>query len=43
MRGMAGRAAIGLVVVFVWASFASAQTQDAETIHVPKTKPFLKN
>ena len=42
MRGMAGRAAIGLAVVCVWASFASAQTQDDETIHVPKTKTLFE-
>jgi hypothetical protein len=39
---MAGRAAVGLAVVFVWASFASAQTQDDETIHVPKTKTLFE-
>jgi hypothetical protein len=42
MRGIAGRAAIGLAVVFMWASFASAQTQDDETIHVPKTKTLFE-
>ena len=42
MRGMAGRAAVGLAVVFVWGSFASAQTQDDETIHVPKTKTLFE-
>jgi hypothetical protein len=28
--------------MFVWASFASAQTQDDETIHVPKTKTLFE-
>jgi hypothetical protein len=42
MRGIAGRAAIGLAVVFVWASLASAQTQDDEAIHVPKTKTLFE-
>jgi hypothetical protein len=42
MRGIAGRAATGLAVVFIWASFASAQTQDDETIHVPKTKTLFE-
>src|ERR1700730_791366 len=42
MRGLFGRAATVLAVVLVWGSFASAQTQDDETIHVPKTKTLFE-
>lgn len=42
MRGIAGRATIGLAAVFVFTSFASAQKQDDETIHVPKTKTLFE-
>src|ERR1700758_5354099 len=42
MRGLVGRAATVLAVMLVWAPFASAQTQDDETIHVPKTKTLFE-
>jgi hypothetical protein len=42
MRGIAGRAAIGLAVVLIWASFAAAQTTDDETTHVPKTRTLFE-
>jgi hypothetical protein len=42
MRGIVGRAATVLAVVLVWASFASAQAQDDETIHVPKTRTLFE-
>jgi hypothetical protein len=42
MRGITVRAATWLAVVFIGASFASAQTQDDETIHVPKTKTLFE-
>ena len=42
MRGIVGPAATVLGVVFIWASFASAQAQDDETIHVPKTKTLFE-
>src|ERR1700758_607891 len=42
MRGIVGQAATVLSIVFICASFASAQAQGDETIHVPKTRTLFE-
>jgi hypothetical protein len=42
MRGIAGRAIVGLAGVLALASFAAAQTTDDETTHVPKTRTLFE-